>query len=142
MQYPGNKRATHVLVFGQTFDQWCEWKGMVKGGLQTHHMGWSFTSGTELAAEEAVEHIKKREDLEIVYFYNEGRIPVDQLFHDAGMIAEALAKHPHKPWVVFGSELDYLKPVFEAAGIEVKQYMLERVIFDRWSSQIKNEKVA
>lgn len=139
MQRRSTNRGTHVLAFGLPFDQWFEWKGTLKGGLQSFHMGWSLTSGQATTVDEAVQHIKAREDLEIICFIYDRPPESVQMIEDAKAIARALAEHKHKPWVAFGPELNYLKPVFEREGIRVNQRMLEIAIFERWEAQIADE---
>ena len=92
--------------------------------------------------ENALSYIKECEDLEIVYFGSETKIPREQLLKDAEVIAKALAEHKYKPWVCFSGELDYLTPVFERAGVTVAHWMLDAAIFERWRTQIKKDEAA
>lgn len=102
-------------------------------------MGWSLLADPRDTVEKAIAYIKECEDLEIVYFGSETKIPREQLLKDAEVIAKALAEHKYKPWVCFSGELDYLKPVFEAAGVTVAQWMLDAAIFERWRTQIEDK---
>jgi hypothetical protein len=111
---------------------------MIKSGLQGAHMGWSLLMDSRDTVEGALEYIAQCEDLEVVYIDANTLIPKNDLADHARSIASALAKHPHKPWVSFCDVLDYLVPVFEAAEITIAQYMLEGVIFERWTSQIND----
>lgn len=144
MQRVAEKRGTHIIMFGLTWGDWLEQKTMIKNGLQSMHMGWTFTSGAELTAEGTVRHIREREDLELVTFCPDyGKRSCEEMRLIAAQIAKALSEHPHKPWVhIQDSRLDYLRPVFEAEGLLVECGLLEYVISERWIQQIPKERIA
>ncbi len=132
-------RETHVLAYGLNFDQWFNWRVDLKGGLQSMHMGWTLTTFHAVDAGSAVAYIEAHKDLEIICFDNQTGLSHEHLAEEAFVIAEALSRHEHKPWVVLSPELFHLKIFFEAEGIEVKDYLLEHVATDRWVSQIPQE---
>lgn len=141
MQRTSDDMTTHVLVFGQTQDQWSEWKTMIKGGLQSGHMGWSFSSALAFSVEQATRWIEEHEELEIVYFSDEGQHH-RSVVEEAMVIAEALSRHKHKPWVVLSPGLGDLKSIFEFTGIRVEQFMVEDVIRERFRSQLVEKSLA
>lgn len=138
MQRSSHSRGTRVLAYGINVEKGRYLRSMIKSGLQGAHMGWSLLMDSRDTVDEALEYIAGCKDLEVVYIDANTLIPKNDLADHARSIAGALAKHPHKPWVSFCDELDYLVPVFEAAGITVAQYMLEEVIFERWRSQLND----
>ena len=139
MQRSRHDRKTHVLVVGQTFEEWRAVKSILKDGLQGAHMGWCCTSDAVPTALEAVMYIARRNDLEIVYFAQRTISSDEVMRNDADLIARALAMHEHKPWVVLEPELDFLKPIFDSAGIRVENTILRDAVFNRWTSQIRDE---
>ena len=132
MEQKETRRYTHVLVFGKDPDQWQHWRLMVKGGLQSMHMGWTFSSFAALDYNEVIQHIEERQDLEIVYISDDIKLKEQA----AQLIAIALGEHKYRPWVVIDSGLNYLKPIFESARIKVLQCPLEIAIHERWDNQI------
>ncbi|MDP4001844.1 MAG: hypothetical protein Q8P69_02250 [bacterium] len=141
MQRTVNNRSSSVLVFKQTPYQYMEWRRMVKGGLQSMHMGWEFTSSLPDTVDDVVKLIQGSENLEIVVISNGIGMDSKVITQYALRIAKALKAHKYQPWVVLDESTDYLKVIFEEQGVEVKSGMIEFVIFDRWQSQIVREKV-
>lgn len=134
------RRKTHVMTIGQTDAQWQEWKGDVKGALQTIHMGWSFGSEKATSVTDAVSRIAERDHLEIVFFSNENSPNQEQLFKDALMIAAALTEHKRKPWVILDFGLEYLQSLFEGFGIKTKNpALIGYTVHERWVSQMEHE---
>ncbi len=136
MQQTSGRRITRVMFYGiDADDMFLHHKLMVKGGLQTMHMGWTLLAHPRNTPAEAIADIKEFEDLEVVYFLRciESK--------DAVEIALALAEHKHKPWVHLVSESDYLKPIFEKLGVKVRDAgPIEHTIHERWASQIARSK--
>lgn len=130
-------RSSHVLVYGQTFDQWREWKSMVKGGLQSDHMGWVLTTALVENIIQMVNWIQDHENLEILYITNEADMDLQTIIQGIPQISLAINRHKYKPWVVLGMEVRHLKPYFEEYHvILVGECTIEQVIFHRWNMQI------
>gem|GEM_PF-3656366 len=127
------------MAFGQTDDQYREWRMMVKGGLQSQHMGWGLTSSLAWDIIEAVSLIETYDDLEIVFITNGVGLEPRVMARYTLRIAIALKEHRHKPWVVLDETTRYLRPIFRAEGVPIAQGMIELAIFNRWNSQIIRE---
>ncbi|HTR18668.1 MAG TPA: hypothetical protein VMH91_01645 [Candidatus Paceibacterota bacterium] len=129
-----SRRHTDVLLFGQSVDQWMQTKIWMKGSLQSDHMGWSYISNPRDTLHGALQYIAERKDLQIVAIFNDAGHSQEQMIADCTKLAEAIAKHPEKPWVAFAVEdIDYLEPVFESAGVFVANNFSSGVIFERWA---------
>lgn len=130
------EKGTRVLALGLNQDEWQnEHSGLIKGGLQTMDMAWSFTSWAVLTVEEAVEIIKKYEDLELVTICAGD----DVRYSDGEMLclAAALHAHLHKPWIHVNSpETGNLFSTFNMEGLTIVHGgSIEHAIFERWRSQ-------
>lgn len=139
MQRTVNDRSSHVLVFGQTFDQWREWKSLVKGGLQSAHMGWVFTSILVYDVTQIVNWIQDHDGLELLYITNEAGVDLQTIIQGIPKISLAINRHKYQPWVILDMGTSHLKPFFEKYQVRVEEGMIEHVIFHRWSSQIARE---
>ncbi len=127
-------RHTDVLLFGQSTAEWLRTKTMMKGALQSNHMGWSYISNPRDTLDGALKYIAERKELQIVAIFNDANRPREQMVEDCTVLAQALAKHPEKPWVALAVDgLDYLEPTFEAAGVFVANNFSDGVIFERWA---------
>ena len=138
MQRRNNDRSSCVLVLAQTHEQYRNWRCTTKNSL---HAEWELSSTTALNPNEAINFINEREDLEIIHIA--GAIFTarsEQFVEEVLAITSAIKEHPYKPWLSLGPKLYYLKPVFEAANIHIDQRKFEDVLFDRWKSQLIQEK--
>ena len=127
-------RHTDVLLFGQSVETWMQTKTMMKGALQSHHMGWSYISNPCNTLEDALKYVSERKELQIVAICDDIKRPRDQLIGNCVSLAQALVRHPEKPWVAITHDrLDYLGPFFELAGLTVVNNFNEDVIFMRWA---------
>ncbi|MDO8729058.1 MAG: hypothetical protein Q7K26_04185 [bacterium] len=149
MRYPETKRYTRVLVFGLS-DRRLEdgrledgryifWWSSVKDGLKGMHKGWTFISAATSNIHDTLKYITEHEDLEIVSIVNEydwARCATDS---SAKRIAEAITRHPYRPWVFLDQAVDggfdFLKSVFEGVGVKVVEGELCRIIHERWCAQ-------
>ncbi len=144
MQRTVHDRSSHVLVFGQTPDQYQEWRTMVKDGLQSDHMGWVLTTALVDNIEQMINWIQDHENLEILYITNEAGMNDEVIINGIPKIALALNGHKHQPWVMLSAGVNHLRPYLEEhqAKVVVGNGMIEYVIFHRWGSQIVEEKIA
>ncbi len=129
-----SRRHTDVLLYGRSTEEHMRTKTFMKGSLQSDHMGWSYISNPRLTLDGALEYIEVRKDLQIVAIFNDENWPNELMIQDCTKLAEAMAKHGEKPWVALAIEgLDYLVPIFEAAGVYVANNYSSGVIFERWA---------
>ncbi|RJR14295.1 hypothetical protein C4585_00520 [Candidatus Parcubacteria bacterium] len=137
--------ATSILFFGvDTTGFQCHRK-IVKGGLRAEDARWSVDSGMATDIEDAVYYIQHHDELELVLICNElaGKRTRQQIVHDCEILGRRLAEHPYNPWVMFGKEkFSYLEPIFRPFGIRVECGMPERIIRERWKSQIPDDSAA
>jgi hypothetical protein len=129
---------THILGFNYGEDYWYgHLSGLVKDGLLSIHMGWSFTSAETDDADTALEHIKERPDLEVVTFANLTGRPIQDVVSDAVLIADALMKHPTQPWAHLDCTALDLQSILESFGVHVETDQLEVVIANRWMHRVQ-----
>ncbi len=127
-------RHTDVLMFGQSISEWMRTKTMMKGALQSCHMGWSYISNPRDTLRGALEYVAERKELQIVVIWNDINRPHKQMVEDCTTLAQALSKHQERPWVALTHDrLDSLQPIFEAVGLTVMKCFNEGIIFERWA---------
>lgn len=128
-----SRRQTDVLLFGQSTEHWMRTRSWMKGSLQSDHMGWTYIANSHDTLDGALRYIAERKDLQIVAIHNDANRSPEQLTEECIKIAEALAKHPEKPWVALAVEgIDYLTPMFERFGLRVVNFH-SGAIFERWA---------
>lgn len=109
-----------VLMIGVNPDDFDHFQRTVKGVFQSMHMGWSYVANLAKTFEYAAfSFIPKRPDLDVIYLTNQVERAHDELRSGAALLVASMAeqKYDIKPYVVLDSSTEFLKPIFDAAGI-------------------------
>lgn len=128
-----------VLMFGVDPEQYDHFQRLVKGGLQIKHMGWSYVANPRNTFPDAMEFVRRRRELDLVFIANQIGLSDSALRQGCDELAQAIAAHPAKPWVVLDAPLQYLKHIFEIQRVNVEQTSIEIGLCERhrWKCEAK-----
>ncbi|RJQ34669.1 hypothetical protein C4556_02080 [Candidatus Parcubacteria bacterium] len=131
-----------VLMIGVDPRHFDHYQRMVKGGLQSMNMGWNYVANPAESFGYAIEFLAKRPELDLVFIANQVDWNDDELRDGVTALAEALAKHPAKPWVVLNPGLEWLRPAFLAEGVNVDGVSIEVALWERHRRKTESAEAA
>ncbi len=123
-----------VLMIGVKPDWFDTFQRMVKGGFQSMHMGWSYVANLGESFEDvAKDYIPKRPDLDVIFIANDVGRSRSELESGARMLVEAILSQTYdiKPYIALTDTTDFLKPIFETAGIVAERSDIEALAAER-----------
>lgn len=123
-----------VLMIGINPDHFDHYQRMVKGGFQSRHMGWSYVANLAKTFEYAASNfIPRRPALDVIYITNQIGHTDEELHAGAALIIASIGEQEYdiKPYVALDSSTEFLKPVFDAAGIFAECWMIEDIAGER-----------
>lgn len=133
MKRKEDDRSSSLLLIGSDAAHCC--KIGDEAMVQSRAAKFSVTVDHAPTVEEAIEQI--RLDHEVVYLGRTGKGLMETMFGSAELLADKLAAHPHKPWVVIDDDLRYLKATFTTKGLVVYfgDNVLCPILLYRWIAE-------
>jgi hypothetical protein len=122
-----------VLMIGVAASFYDHFQRSVKDGLLGRHMGWNYVANPVRSFDYAVTFIGKRPELDLVYITNHVKLGEDEICEGAVKLADALAIHPYKPWVVLNIDIRFAAAIFASRGINVEHVNIEDALEVRHS---------
>lgn len=129
-----------VLMVGVDTSHYDHFQRLVKGDLQSLHMGWNYVANPRNTFAEAIEYIGRRPTLDVVFITNQTGFSDADLRQGCAELAQALAAHEAKPWVVLDTHLQYLRHIFEIESVDVERPSIVMALCDRHNHKCNKER--
>lgn len=129
-----------VLMVGVRTLQHSYLQRRVKDDLQSIQMGWNYVTNVRNSFDEAIHFITDRPKLDVVFIANQDSFSDTELRRGCTALAQVLAEHEAKPWVVMKTHLRYLRYIFEMKKVDVGHISIVRALCERHNQKCERER--
>ena len=109
-----------VLIVGMERASFQEYRNLLTVEMRTRHAAWYVRAELHKSLYDAATRAARWAGLDIVYIRNDVAANIAMLTRNAPQLCRAIYRHPDRPCVLLHDGLQFLKPIFDARGIQTR----------------------